>query len=499
MKHIVKTYGRVVANNDVSLSLGEGEILSIVGENGAGKSTIMKVLYGLERPDSGEIFVRGKKVAMRSPSDAISLGIGMVQQHFMLFAPMTVTENIIYNREISKWGFLNEKANREKVRELSEKYALRVDPDAIIEDCPVGAQQRVEILKTLYQNADIIIFDEPSAVLTPIEVDDLLATMKNLAAMGKSLILITHKLNEVMAVSDRVVVMRAGQVVGETRTKNTTAEELSYQMIGRRLEVQQIAPQQPGEDVLRVEGLSMASELGRKVLDDVSLHVARGEIVGIAGVSGNGQSELVRCVTGLERGYRGSVAVCGQDVSGKPVNVIREAGMTHIPEDRYEWGSARDASLTENALMGTEDTPAFSKRGVLRLREIREHVGGLIAKYSVKADSAAQKMRELSGGNAQKLITAREIEQHKPLLVAVEPTRGIDVGAQEFVHEQLIRKRAQGDGILLVSSELSEILKLSDRIYVMYEGKINHEFRQGTVNDRQLGILMTGGTLDAEQ
>lgn len=496
MKHIVKSYGRVVANNDINLSLNEGEILAIVGENGAGKSTIMKVLYGLEKPDSGEILVRGERVEMRSPSDAIAQGIGMVQQHFMLFAPMTVTENIIYNREVSHFGFLDEKANREKVRELSEKYGLRVEPDARIEDCPVGEQQRVEILKTLYQNADIIIFDEPSAVLTPIEVDELLATMRNLASMGKSLILITHKLGEVMAVSDRVVVMRAGEVVGETATADTTAEELSYMMIGRQMQNRGIAPLAPGEDVLLVDGLSMASEAGKKVLDDISLHVARGEIVGIAGVSGNGQSELVRCVTGLEKDYAGSVVICGKDVSCKNVNVFRAAGMTHIPEDRYEWGSAREASLFENALMGMEDSPRFSARGVLKTAKIREYAQELIQKYSVKADTAAQKMRELSGGNAQKLITAREIEQGKALLVAVEPTRGIDIGAQEFIHDRLIEKREGGDGILLVSSELSEILKLSDRIYVIYDGRINHEFKQGEVDERRLGILMTGGKLD---
>ncbi len=499
MKNIVKTYGRVVANDGVSIGLNEGEILAIVGENGAGKSTIMKILYGLEKPDSGEIYVRGKRVHIRKPSDAMKLGIGMVQQHFMLFDPLTVAENIVYQNEISKFGFFDRKKNIERVRELSEKYMLKVDPEAIVEDCPVGTQQRIEILKTLYQNADVIIFDEPSAVLTPIEVSDLLETMKQLAKMGKSLIIITHKLNEVMEVADRVVVMRAGKVVAETLKKDTSAQELSYAMIGRQIANQNIEPRETLDEVLRVENLTLGSEMGKLALDHVNMVVRGGEIVGIAGVSGNGQSELVRCISGLERRYEGKVFVCGKDVSNERVNKVRAAGLTHIPEDRYLWGSARDASLAENALMGDEDDPKFSKGGVLNQKKINAHVDELIREYSVKADSRSQKMRELSGGNAQKLITAREIERHMPLLIACEPTRGIDIGAMEFVHDRLIEKRKNGGGILLVSSELSEIMKLSDRIYVMYDGKINHEFTQGSIDDRKLGMLMVGGELDEDQ
>jgi len=496
MRGITKRFGGVAALSSVSIDLRASEIHAIVGENGAGKSTLMKVLYGLERPDAGEIFLNDRRVSLRNPSDAMKLGIGMVQQHFMLFGPMTVTENIVYNREIARRGFYDRRANVEKVRELSSAYGLEVDPEARVEDCPVGAQQRVEILKTLYQNAGIIVFDEPSAVLTPGEVDELIETMKKLAALGKSLILITHKLNEVMAVADRVMVMRAGKLVAERMRAETSAEELSYLMIGRQVVHRELEEQQPGGEVLYVEHLTMGSVEGKRVLSDVSLRVRAGEIVGIAGVSGNGQTELVRCVTGLERDYLGTVRVAGKDVSRDRVRRVRAAGLTYIPEDRYLWGSAREATLAENALMGDEGTERFSKRGVLKLRAVGRHADGLIEKYAVKAASRRQRMKELSGGNAQKLITAREIERDFPLLVACEPTRGIDVGAMEFIHERLLEKRKNGGGVLLVSSEMTEILKLSDRIYVMYEGKIRHEFLRGSVDDRKLGLLMTGGRVD---
>ena len=315
MKNIVKTYGRVVANDDVSIDLRKGEILAIVGENGAGKSTLMKILYGLEKADSGEIFLHGKPVKITSPSVAMDLQIGMVQQHFMLFGPMTVTENIVYNNEISKYSFFDKKKNEERVAELSEKYGLYVDPTAIVDNCPVGTQQRIEILKTLYQNADIIIFDEPSAVLTPNEVDDLLDTMKNLAAAGKSLIIITHKLNEVMYVADRVVVLRAGKLIDIVNKEDTSIEHLSYMMIGRQVANLEIVEHNTDKTLLKVENLTLGSELGKKILDDVNLYVNAGEIVGIAGVSGNGQTELIRCISGLERNYQGKVIVNDHDVS----------------------------------------------------------------------------------------------------------------------------------------------------------------------------------------
>lgn len=493
MKNIVKVYDRVVANKNVSISLKEGEILAIVGENGAGKSTLMKILYGLERPNSGEIYINGKKMNFKNPSDAMKQGIGMVQQHFMLFDTMTVTENIIYNNEISKGIFLDIDANREKVRELSRRYMLEVDPDKLVKDCPVGVQQRIEILKILHQNADILIFDEPSSVLTPIEVEELLKTMKRLSKMGKSIILITHKLGEVMEVADRIVVMRAGEVVAEKPKEETSIEELSYFMIGRQTTSPVIEDIEPGQEVLSVKDLSKVDESGKKLLDNINISVKGGEIVGIAGVSGNGQSELVRCITGLDTDYTGKIEVCGINVTNKGVEYIRKAGLAHIPEDRYYWGSAKEATIAENALMGDEDSKRFSKKGLLNFREIRKHVSWIVKNYGIKINFLSQKMKELSGGNAQKLIAAREIEKKTPFLVACEPTRGIDVGAMEFIHEKLIEKRNSGDGILLISSELSEILKLSDRIYVIYEGRIDHEFINKNLDSRKLGFFMLGG------
>lgn len=499
MKNIVKTYGRVVANNDVSLELNQGEILAVIGENGAGKSTITKILYGLENMDSGKIFVKGELVNFKSPKDAMKLGIGMVQQHFMLFDDMAVYENIIFNNEGRKSGiFLDKKLNIQKVAEISKEYGLPIDPMAKVADCSVGTQQRIEILKTLYQNADVIIFDEPSAVLTPSEVDELIKTMKNLAKKGKSIIIITHKLREVMEVADRVVVMRNGEVVHTTSVENTNMEDLSYRMIGRQVKNKSYTPKETSKNILEVDGLTYVGASGKKLLDNINIKVMDGEIVGIAGVSGSGQSELIRCITGLDTDYIGKISVCGKDMTGKNVNQLRSGGVAHIPEDRYFWGSAKEASLKENALMGFEDNSRFCKNGVLNGKEIEKFANNLIEEYGVKVDNSKQKIRELSGGNAQKLITGREINQNTPVLVACEPTRGVDIGAMEFIHDRLLEKRDKGDGVLLISSELSEILKLSDRIYVIYDGKIQHEFKQGKVDDRKLGILMMGGSVDEE-
>ena len=493
MKNIVKTYGNVTANNKVNINLNKGEILAVVGENGAGKSTIMKILYGLERPDSGEIFINGKKMDFHNPSDAMAQGIGMVQQHFMLFESMTVAENIVYKNEVKKGIFFDYKKNIEVVEELSKKYMLHVDPKAIVEECPVGLQQRVEILKILYQNADIIIFDEPSAVLTPIEVDELLKTMKQLAKLGKSIIIITHKLHEVMEVADRVVVMRLGEVVAERLKKDTSVEELSYLMVGIQIANRVIPKKETAENLLEVKDLVLKGEHNKNILNNVNLHIKKGEIVGIAGVSGNGQSELIRCITGLEKVDGGEVILDKSDITNKTVMNIREAGIAHIPEDRYMWGSAPEATLAENALMGFEDKEGFSKRGILDIKKVVSHASELITKFLVKADSPSQKIKELSGGNAQKLIVAREMAMNTPLLIACEPTRGIDIGAMEFIHDQLVAKRNSGDSVLLVSSELSEIMELSDRIYVIYEGEIVGEFIRGSIDEKELGLLMVGG------
>ena len=486
MKNIVKTYGNVVANNKVNINLNKGEILAVVGENGAGKSTIMKILYGLEKPDSGEIFINGKKMNFHNPSDAMKQGIGMVQQHFMLFESMTIAENIVYKNEMKKGIFFDYKKNIEKVEELSKRYMLNVNPNAIVEECPVGLQQRVEILKTLYQNADIIVFDEPSAVLTPIEVDELLKTMKQLANLGKSLIIITHKLHE-------VIVMRLGEVVAEKLKKDTSIDELSYLMVGRQITNRVILEKETNEKLLEVKDLTLMGEHNKNILNNVNLHIKRGEIVGIAGVSGNGQSELIRCITGLEKVDAGNVIINNKDITNNTVRDIREAGIAHVPEDRYMWGSAPDATLAENALMGYEDSDEFSKKGILNTDKVINHAINLISKFRVKADSYSQKIKELSGGNAQKLIVAREMSKETPLIIACEPTRGIDIGAIEFIHDQLVEKRNNGDSVLLVSSELSEIMDLSDRIYVIYEGEIVGEFKRGSIDEKALGLLMVGG------
>ncbi|MGL4799298.1 MAG: ABC transporter ATP-binding protein [Cellulosilyticaceae bacterium] len=493
MKHIMKTYDNVIANNDINIHLNQGEILAIVGENGAGKSTIMKILYGLQQPDSGDIMLNGEKVVFHSPSDAMACGIGMIQQHFMLFESMTVAENIVYKNEARKGVFYDKEANIKVVEELSEKYGLKVDPHAVIGDCSVGLQQRVEILKVLYQDADIIIFDEPSAVLTPGEVEELLKTMKHLAALGKSLIIITHKLDEVMEVSDRIVVMRAGVVVDEMMKVDTNAEKLSEAMIGRQILTRQIPKQAVGKRLLEVKNLMLRDNNGKPILNGINMHVDSGEVVGIAGVSGNGQSELIRCITGLQASESGTVMIDGKDITNKQVYEIREAGIAHIPEDRYVWGSAKDATLVENALIGYEDKPAFSKRGILNLKNVQEHAMKLIKEYRVKIGSASQPIKGLSGGNAQKLIAAREITRNTPIIIACEPTRGIDIGAMEFIHDRLVEKRNKGDGVLLVSSELSEIMSLSDRIYVIYEGQMNGEFTKDEVTEKELGMYMLGG------
>lgn len=495
MCHIDKLYGTNPANNDVSIHLNRGEILCIVGENGAGKTTIMKVLYGLEPPTAGEIFVKGKKVHFHTPSDAMAEGIGMVQQHFMLFEGMTVAENIVFKNEIRNGIFMDRKRMVAAVRELSEKYGLKIDPEAKIDDCPVGLRQRVEILKILYQNAETIIFDEPSAVLTPIEVEALLETIKSLAEAGKSIVLITHKLKEVMAVADRIYVMRAGKVVAERLHDETNEDELAYLMVGHHPALRDISPAKPGRMLLETRGLRLHRD-GRDILQGIDLHVDEGEVVGIAGVSGNGQTDLQLCLTGLEKPTAGEVLLEGKDVTFADVRTHRESGMAYISEDRFLWGSAKGATLSENVIMAKEDLPEFSRNGFQKADAIRDYTQKLIDRFDVKTSSLSQKIGELSGGNAQKLITAREIMMDTPVLVCCEPTRGIDIGAMEFIHDQILEKREKGCGVLLISAELSEITTLSDRIYVLFEGKIVGEFKRGAIDDKSLGLLMLGGRSD---
>lgn len=494
MKNITKMYGELCANRKVDLSLNKGEVLAVVGENGAGKSTLMKVLYGLEAPTEGDIFLEDKPLAVKTPTDAIQAGIGMVQQHFMLFSEFTVAENIVYGQEPRKKGlFFNRAQANTIVKELSEKYLLQVDPKAKIKDCSVGLQQRVEILKVLYQNANIVILDEPSAVLTPQEVRELFKTIRQLVAMGKSIIIITHKLHEVMEISDRVLVMRAGEVVKETKTADTSIEELSFLMVGRRIINQPVASQTPGEAVLQVKNLEYQTPQGNLALKGIDLHVNAGEIVGIAGVSGNGQTELIECINGLSAASCGSITLNDTEITTLPINRIRESGFACIPEDRYKHGCAKDGTLTETALMAHQYEKQNSRRGVLKSKNIQTFTTHLLNKYSVKYSSSSQKAGELSGGNLQKLIAAREIEQQTPFLVAAEPTRGVDIGAMEFIHDKLLERRKEGCAILLVSSELSEILKLSDRVYTIYEGKLNREFKREEATEEALGLMMMGG------
>lgn len=497
MKNIVKMYDSVCANDDVSLHLNRGEILAIVGENGAGKSTIMKILYGLVKPTSGEIYVNGERKRFRTPSDAMAAGIGMVQQHFMLFEDLTVAENIVFKNEIHRGPFMDMKKTVEAVQTLSDKYQLKIDPNAKISDCTVGLRQRVEILKILYQNAEIIIFDEPSAVLTPLEVEALLETMKNLAKAGKSIVLITHKLQEVMNVSDRVYVMRQGKVVAERNTCDTDMDELAFLMVGRQIVNRDIEAIENDTVLLETKDLRYTQD-GVEILRGVNIHVNSGEIVGIAGVSGNGQSELISCITGLTHLSSGQVLLRGEDVSGKSVREIRESGLAHISEDRYVWGGALEGTLAENTVMSRQDQQPFSKHGFMRHGKVRQYAKDLIRGFSVKAADSQQKLHELSGGNAQKLIVAREMSLETPVLICFEPTRGIDIGAMESIHDRMIQRRSEGAGILLVSSELTEIMSLSDRIYVIYEGRINGEFKRDSMDDKSLGLLMLGGKIENE-
>lgn len=494
MKNITKSYGPVLANDNISLNLNKGEILAVVGENGAGKSTIMKILYGLEMPSSGEIYIRGQVQNFRNPQDAIGKGIGMVQQHFMLFNPFTVAENIVYGHEPRNQGlFFDRKKACKLVEELSDKYGLAVDPKKKVGDCPVGIQQRVEILKILYQNADILIFDEPTAVLTPQEIEELLNTLKNLSKIGKSIILITHKLQEVMDVADRILVMRNGKYIKEMDKKDTNIEEISQLMVGRQLMETKIFDQKTGEDVLLIEDLVLKGSDNKNIIDELSIHVGSGEIVGLAGVSGNGQSELIKLITGLQKADGGKISLSGKDILNTSVENIRKAGCACIPEDRYLWGCAKEASLIETGIMGHHKKSEFSKHGLLKNDSIRNYTKNIIKRHDVRCNSIMQKAGELSGGNIQKLIVAREIEQKTKFLLAAEPTRGVDIGAMEFIHKELLEKRQKGDAILLISSELSEIMSLSDRIYVIFDGKINGEFTRENASLEQIGLLMMGG------
>ena len=496
MLHITKRFPGIIANDNITLQLKRGEIHALLGENGAGKSTLMSVLFGLYQAEEGIIKKDGTVVSIKDPNDANALGIGMVHQHFKLVECFTVLDNIIMGVEPTKYGFLQKKEAREKVLALSEKYGLQIDPDALIEDITVGMQQRTEILKMLYRDNEILIFDEPTAVLTPQEIDELMTIMKNLAAEGKSILFISHKLNEIMAVADRCTVLRKGKCIGTVETKDTSVEQLSAMMVGRDVSFHvEKKPSQPGEVVLDVEHMTVASKVHKNnAVKDVSLKVRRGEIVCIAGIDGNGQTEFVYGLTGLEPLVSGKITMCGQDITKMPIRKRNVLGMSHIPEDRHKHGLVLDYSLEDNLVLERYFEPEFTdKAGFLRRDNIRKYAEKLIDQYDVRSGQGPVTIaRSMSGGNQQKAIVAREIDKDPELLVAVQPTRGLDVGAIEYIHKQLVAQRDAGKAVLLVSLELDEVMDVPDRILVMYEGEIVGELDPKTTTQEELGLYMAG-------
>ena len=495
MLNIRKEFPGIVANDDITLRLKRGEIHALLGENGAGKSTLMSVLFGLYQPEAGEIRKNGQVVHINNPNDATALKIGMVHQHFKLVEVFTVLDNIILGAEDTKMGFLQKKAAREKVQALSDKYGLSVDLDAKVEDITVGMQQRTEILKMLYRDNEILIFDEPTAVLTPQEIDELMEIMRGFAREGKSILFITHKLNEIMAVSDRVSVLRKGKYIGTVETKNTTKQELSAMMVGRpvQLEIQK-APAKPGDVILDVQNMTVASRLHRNnAVKDVSFQVRSGEIVCIAGIDGNGQTELVYGLSGLEKTTGGRITLCGEDITHASIKKRNQSGLSHIPEDRHKHGLVLDDTLENNMVLQNYLDPRFQKMGFINRPAVRQYAERIIEQYDVRSGQGPVTVaRSTSGGNQQKAIIGREIDRDTPLLIAVQPTRGLDVGAIEYIHGQLVAQRDAGKAVLLVSLELEEVMNLSDRILVMYEGEIVGELdpRQTTV--QELGLYMAG-------
>ena len=495
MLHITKEFPGIKANDDITLQLKRGEIHALLGENGAGKSTLMSVLFGLYQPEQGEIRKDGKVVEIKDPNDATALNIGMVHQHFKLIEVFTVLDNIILGAEDTKLGFLRKKAAREKVKALSEKYGLRIDMDAKVEDITVGMQQRVEILKMLYRDNDILIFDEPTAVLTPQEIEELMQIMRNLKAEGKSILFISHKLNEIMEVSDRVTVLRKGKYIGTVETSETNKEELSRMMVGRPVQlVVEKGEAHPKEPVLEIKGLSVASKLHKNdAVKNVSLTVRAGEIVCIAGIDGNGQTEFVHALTGLEKASAGSITLCGKDITKASIRKRALTGMSHIPEDRHKHGMVLDFTLEQNMVLQRYFEPQFQNHGFIKFNAVREYTDGLIEKFDIRSGQGpVTKARSMSGGNQQKAIVARELDRNMPLVVAVQPTRGLDVGAIEYIHSQLVKQRDEGKAVLLVSLELEEVMNLSDRILVMYEGEIVGELDPKKTTTSELGLYMAG-------
>ena len=495
MRNITKEFPGIIANDNITLTLKRGEVHALLGENGAGKSTLMSVLFGLYQAEKGEIRKNGEVVKINNPNDANALGIGMVHQHFKLVEIFTVLENIILGVEPNKMGFLEKSEARKKVVELSEKYGLKVNPDAVIEKISVGMQQRVEILKMLYRDNEILIFDEPTAVLTPQEIEELLQIMRGFADEGKSILFITHKLNEIMQVADRCTVLRKGKYIGTVDVKDTTKEELSKMMVGRDISFSvEKEPAEPKDVVLSVRGVTVPSQTHKNnAVKNVSFDVRAGEIVCLAGIDGNGQTEFVSALTGLEKMTAGTITLAGKDITKASIRDRSKAGMSHIPEDRHKHGLVLDYSLEENMILQRYWEPAFQKNGFLKFDAMRKYTEELVKKFDVRSGQGPVTIaRSMSGGNQQKAILAREIDKKHELLVAVQPTRGLDVGAIEYIHKQLVERRDAGKAVLLVSLELDEVMDVSDRILVMYEGEIVGELDPKTTTVEELGLYMSG-------
>lgn len=495
MLGITKEFPGIKANDNINLQVKRGEIHALLGENGAGKSTLMSILFGLYQPTSGIIKKNGREVQINSPNDANELNIGMVHQHFKLVECFSVLDNIILGVEPTKGLFLEKKGARKKVLELSEKYGLKVDPDALISDITVGMQQRTEILKMLYRDNEVLIFDEPTAVLTPQEISELMKIMKNLAKEGKSILFITHKLNEIMEVADRCTILRRGKYIGTVNIADTSKEELSKMMVGRNVSFTvDKKEKQIGDTVLKVEHLTVPSKAhSNNAVKDVSFNVRKGEIVCIAGIDGNGQSELVQGLTGLEKISGGTISFNGQDITKASIRDKSKLGMSHIPEDRHKHGLVLDYTLEQNMVLQRYWQPDFQAGGFIKAKAVRDYAEKLIKQYDVRSGQGPVTVaRSMSGGNQQKAIIAREIDKDPDLLVAVQPTRGLDVGAIEFIHKQLVAQRDKGKAVLLISFELDEVMDVSDRILVMYEGELVGQFDPKQITVEELGLYMAG-------
>jgi len=497
MCDIVKRFPGVLANDKVCFDVCAGEVHALLGENGAGKSTLMRQLYGLYKPDEGEILIDGQLVVFNSPADAIRAGIGMIHQHFMLVPTLTVTQNIALGLPSLREPLLDLDRVSKRVRQLSEEYGLKVDPDAYIWQLSVGEQQRVEILKALYRGASMIILDEPTAVLTPQEVKDLFATLRRMVKEGHGLVFISHKLYEVLAISDRVTVLRDGKIIGTRATKDVTRDDLARMMVGREVKRLAPMPQRAGESLLQIRGLRAIGDRGTEALRGIELEIRAGEIVGIAGVSGNGQRELAECLGGLRKVTAGAVVVAGKDLTHASVQQRLQAGLAYIPEERMRDGAIREFSVQENLFLLEHASPKFTRGKIfLDLPRMAEHARSLIKEFAVKTPGLDTPIKNLSGGNIQKAIMARELSREPQVLIAAQPSRGVDIGATEYIHQRLLEQRASGRAILLISEDLDEVRALSDRIAVMYEGRIIGVVARGQATVEQLGLMMAGVSMD---